>query len=34
VSLKLEKPIPYYPLERITLLDLNQKPAVLGSRQF
>jgi selenocysteine-specific translation elongation factor len=34
VSLKLEKPIPYYPLERITLLDLNRKPAVLGSRQF
>jgi hypothetical protein len=34
VSITLEKPLPIYPLERITLLDLNRTPAVLGSRKF
>ena len=32
ISLKLEKPIPYYPDIRFTLLDLNKKPSILGSK--
>ncbi|MFV2014009.1 MAG: EF-Tu/IF-2/RF-3 family GTPase [Candidatus Heimdallarchaeota archaeon] len=32
VTLKLDKMIPYYPDTRLTILDLNAKPAVLGSK--
>lgn len=31
-TLKLDKMIPYYPDTRLTVLDLNSKPAVLGSK--
>ncbi len=33
ISISLEKPIPEHKLERITILDLNKKPSVIGSRK-